>query len=524
MPVACTHHATELSGSRTGLARHTEPPDRGGGAQRMNDLAEKALHGLDVGRRRIAARPVVPLTVGGFLAAALVVVPGGRIGAAPGAQPLNTWLGLLPRPAYQVTDLVPGLVMLAGIGLLAGLWLIAVTAARGRRVDQRGVWTIAVGWAAPFVVGPPLLSTDVFRYVADGLLARAELNPYYHGPSALGDTALVSAIDPTWRGVPSTQGPLSTALEHVFVIAGADNPLATVVLLRALAVAAVVAIGRLAADLAGRRGASAVALTVLNPATLLFLVSAAHLDAVFVALILAALLAASQGRWTRAVLLCCLATGVKPVGVIAVLAVVAADAGRRRNRSVWRIAGRDVSLVLAVLAACTLSVPYGLGWVGNIAALTREHTPFAPASLVSDLISLIIPSASFDDLAIGGRLSLALAGATAIGYLLVTVRSRALERTIGYGLLAAALCGPVLYPWHLIWGPLVLAPSALGMRRSWVLALSVAACVLAPAGFAPRTDEVVAGSALVVVTAVTWPRLLARYRRTVRAQQRVDAG
>ncbi len=485
--------------------------------QAMNDLVEKVLHGFGQARERIARRPLVLLCVGGFAAASLTMFAGARIGAAPAALPLDTWLGLLPRAGYEVSDLVPGLSMLAGIAVLCGLWLLIVLAARGRRLDEAQLWTLAASWSFPFVLGPPLLSTDVFGYVAHGLLARNQLNPYHHGPSALGDSILVNAIDPTWRSAASTQGPLGSALEHLLVIVGADNPLAAVLLFRALAVASVVAIGQLAAELAGHRRASAIAVTVLNPLTLLYLVSAAHLDALFVALVLASLVAAAQRRWTRALLLVCIAAGLKPIGLVAVVAVVVAHSARQQPGFAWRVALRDATVALAALIASVLSVPYGLGWAANLGTVTREHTPFAPASVVSDVISVIVTSASFDDLATGGRLSLVLAGATAVAYLLVTVRARPLEHTVGYALLALGLCGPVLYPWFLSWGVLVLAPTAIRARRDWVLALSVAACVLAPAGFVQHTAERVSLAALALIGAALFACLAARRERSLRA-------
>lgn len=489
----------------------------------MNNLVEKALHGLDVARRRSTEYLVLLLGIGGFLAASVTVFAGGRIGAAPAAIPLNSWLGLLPHAGYEVTDLIPGLVMLTAIAVLCALWLLALVAVRARRVDERDVWKIASGWALAFIVGPPLLSTDVFGYVAHGLLARDDLSPYHHAPSSLDEPRLINAIDPTARGEPSTDGPLSSAIQHLFVLVSAGNPLSTVILLRALAVASTLAIGRLAADLARRR-ASAVALTALNPATLLFIVSAAHLDGPFIALLLASLRAAGRRRWTPAVVLVCLAAGLQPVGLIAVAAVVTAHSAGVRGRSsserTWHVLARDLTVAVATLAACSLVVPFGLGWAGNLGTVARNHTPFAPASLLSDLVSVIVPSAAFDDLALGGRIATVLAGTTAVGYLLVTVRARPLERSVGFALLAAGLCGPVVYPWYLLWGLLVLAPTARRTQRDWVLGLSVAACLLAPAGFATRTAETVAAGALAVVAAVLLPRLYARHRRTSRLAAR----
>lgn len=484
----------------------------------MNDLAERALHGLNVARKEVLARPVPWLAGVGCAAAFVMVVAGGRIGAGPAALPINTWLGLLPHAGYRVVDLLPGLVMLGGIAALALCWIAVLVLATNRRVGERALWLIGAAWALPFVVGPPLLSTDAYISVARGILARQDLSPYHHGPNAIdGQPRLINAIDPTWRGAHATGGPLSLAIEHVFTTATAGSAFGALLLLRALAVACTFAIGRLAMDLAGPRRAPALAITTLNPAVLLFVVSGAHFEGLFGALLLAALVRAGHRHWATAVFLACLAAGLKPVALVAVAAIIAAHAVGVRRHIAWRIAARDVAIAVPVLAACTLIVPYGLGWAGNLSSLTHEHTPFAPASLISDLISPVVSAASFDDLAIGGRVAAVLAAVTAVAYLLVTIRNRPLERTVGYALLAIGLLGPVLYPWYLLWGLLCLAPSARRALRDWVVALSVVACVLAPAGFVERTGEIVTLCGLGVIAAVLVPRLVVRYRRDVAA-------
>lgn len=482
----------------------------------MNDLAEKALHGLDVVRRAVAARPVPALAGTGLLVGGAVAVLAARIGAAPAAVPLTRWFGLQPHAGYRVTGLVAGFALLAAIAALTALWVSTLHVVRTRALGEHQVWTIAVAWLAPFVLGPPLLSTDAYSYVARGLLARAGLSAYHHGPSALGGVDIVTAIDPNWRSAQSTDGPLMTALEHLLVTAAGGSALAATILLRVVAVVSVLAIGRLAADLAGPRRSAAVAMTVLNPAVLLYVVSGLHTEGVLAALLLACLVRAGQRRWTAAVVLACLAAGIKPVALIAVPVVLIAHAVGSRRQVAWRILARDAAVAALTLVACSLTVPYGFGWTGNLDSVTLEHTAFAPASLVSDLVSLIVPAAAYDDLAVGGRIAVGLAAVTIVTYLLVTVRDRPLERTMGYALLAAGLLGPVLYPWYLLWGLLCLAPTVQRARRDWVIALSLAACVLAPVGFARRSADIVTICWLAVLGILLAARLLTR-RRAVRS-------
>ena len=73
----------------------------------------------------------------------------------------------------------------------------------------------------------------------------------------------------------------------------------------------------------------------------------------------------------------------------------------------------------------------------------------------------------------------------------------------GYALVALALLAPVLHPWYLMWGVLLFAPTATGMRRTWVLALTAAGCVLTPPGFTTTTSYALTGIGLGIVALVT---------------------
>jgi alpha-1,6-mannosyltransferase len=465
----------------------------------MNDLAEKALHGLDAARRGVAAHPVPALGLAGFVAAAVVVVTGGRIGAAPAAVPLSHWLGLLPAAGYQVTNVAMGLVMLAAIGVLIALWLLAMHVSRVRSFTARQVSALAVAWAAPFAIGPPLLTTDIYRAAAAGELARRGRSPYHQAPYALGPQRLVDAIDPSWRSAHSTDGPLALVLSHLVVSLSAGSALVAVIVLRAVAVLSVIALGRVAGDIAGGRRSSALCLTVLNPATLLFVVSAGQFTGLVATLLIASTLLAGQRRWTRAVVCACLAAGLKPVALVALPALVLVHLlGRPAGQRV-RVAARDLLVAALALVLIVFSVPFGLGWIANLGTATRAHLPFAPASAVGNLVGLIVSAASYDDLLIGGRVAAGAAGCTVLLYLYATARTRPLERTIGYALLTAGLLAPVVYPSYLLLGVLCLAPSATGLRRDWVVALSCAACVLTPVGLGEHGGEYATAIALTVI-------------------------
>lgn len=478
----------------------------------MNDLAEQALRTLDAGRRRVVAHPLPALAAVGFVLSALTVWAGGRIGASAATIPMTSWFGLSPanRPG---SDAGLGSLMFGAVIALLLVWIVTLAVLQRRRYPQREAWWLAAVWAAPFAIGPPVLSADIYLDAGRGLLSAGGMNPYQVGVRALGNIPLVNAVDPAWRSAASTSGPLGTLVQHAAASIGGGNALAAVIALRIIGIGAAIGIGLLAADLAGPRRTAALGLTVLNPAVLLLVVNGGHLDGLLAVLLLGALLASAQRRRVLAVVLVAAAAALKPVALIAVVAVLIAHATGRRDRFSWRIAGRDAAIAVGCLAAFSFVVPDGLGWRRNLAAVTREHSPFAPASIVGDIIRPMVPSASFDDLAAGGRVTVVLAAIALIAWLLATTGHRTLDRTVGYALLTAAILAPVVYPWYLLWGLCCLAPAAAGVRRDWVVALSAVACVLAPSGFTSNTAQRVTLAALIVIALALLPTLFAHSAR-----------
>lgn len=489
----------------------------------MNDLAEKALQGLDVARRQVRDRPMLSLAVVGFLVSAAVVVTGGRAGATRASRGLTTWLGLDNPRGAKLGDVGRASLMLAAVVVLIALWLLALEVIRRTRQPESRVWWLVAAWTTPFALGPPLMDTSVYTSAAFGLIQRAGHNPYDVTPSSLGHASVVAAIEPGQRGVPSSAGPLGSLLQHLAVSASGGGALGAVIALRVLGVLAAIAIGRLAADIGGRRGGEALALTGLNPLVLLYVVSSPHLDGAMVAVGLGAVVAADQRRWLRSVALACVAGSISGQGFVLVPIIVTVHCLGRRTAPLWKVLGRDVLVAAAVTVAAGLVQPGGFGWLRTVSKQFSVNTPYAVASGIGQVLSPIVEGASYDDLAASGRITAMTAAVCTIVYLVATARHRSLERTAGYALLALGLLAPSLNPWYLLWGTLFLAPTAVGIRRTWVLALCSAACVLAPVGFAERTGQVVTAVALGTIAVGITVVLVQDHRRTMAASGAISA-
>jgi hypothetical protein len=321
----------------------------------------------------------------------------------------------------------------------------------------------------------------------------------------------VAAVDPSWRSVQSPYGPLATTLQHLAISISGGDPLGATLVFRVLAVLSMVAIGLLAAELAGPRRVQALTMTLLNPLLLLQVVSAAHLDAVMCALLLGAVVAGNQRRWMLGIVLAAAAGSIKAPAYLAVLALIAVHQSFGRGLN-WRALGRDAGVAVVSVLGFGLLVPDGWGWVRALDIPALGHTSLAPASLVADIIDPLVPAASFDDLAAGGRITALLAAGCIIVYLTLTADRRALDRTIGYGMLGTGLLSPVVYPWYLLGGVVCLVATARGMRRDVLVFLSAVGCLLNPPGFTTHISTDLGAIAFGVCLLVLAPRLVRRRR------------
>ncbi|MGI8695346.1 MAG: polyprenol phosphomannose-dependent alpha 1,6 mannosyltransferase MptB [Mycobacteriales bacterium] len=425
------------------------------------------------------------VAVVGLVASWAITWAAGRVGPSPGTVAVVRWWGAF---AQVRTDAQwPGITVLVGMGVLTASWATAMTLAQRRAWPARRMWLLAACWGSPLAVGPPVLSNDVYSYLGQGLMVLHGHSPYSSGPNVLGQSALLAAIDPRWRDTPSPYGPLATAVESVAARIGGGSELTAVIVLRLVAIGSVVAIGILAASLAAphRPPTMALALTVANPLLLLQVVGAVHLDGLMCALILGALLASRRGHLLTALVLGCAAAAVKApalVVVVVIIAMAGADAspGPERRRVVARATGGAA----AALGLLCVLVPDGWGWIAALSTPGQADTAWAPADLIGVLVHAGVgwiqaPSLVFSTL---GRVgSLAIAGCLA-WWLLVTVRRRLIADTTGGLLLTAALFGPVVYGWYLLWGLLCLAPGATPRSRPWIVAATMAGCLITVPG------------------------------------------
>jgi len=428
---------------------------------------------------------VVPALLG-FLAMIMILV-GGSISASP--YKLNmagTWFFGEPTtspnpPPGQTTLLLAVVLTYGGIVLLTRVWLRLTEIVKLHPgAPKKSLWRIFALWIIPMVVAPPLMSRDVFSYAAQGEMVAHRLSPYLYGPFTLGSGPFVLPVDPRWGNVPAPYGPFFLWVDGVINRLAHHNQLATVVGLRLLEVAAVILLGyavRLLAMGLRRDPSEAFVLAALNPLTLLTLVGGAHNDALMAALLTLGVALAIRRRLWWASAFIATAAAVKAPAALALVFV----AWNWRGAGVpWRDRLRPLatagSVGVAVLGLWTWIAGFGFGWVHNLTSNGSVRSWAAPATGVGLLTHFWLKnlgvSTNLTHLLSLTRLMGFLVALTFSGYLLWRSERRGWVRSLAVALLVIVLFGPVVQPWYLAWGIVLLATSYRGREHFWLLVLT----------------------------------------------------
>ncbi len=437
---------------------------------------------------------------------ALLLGAGGWVvGSLPAGDPLGWW-----RQHGGGVTVAAGALAYTGLVLLVAAWwrLGRLVAAPGSRyADDAGrMARVLCWWAVPLALGPPLFSSDVYSYVAQGAMTAHGLNVYHFGPADLGGP-LVGDIPAMWQHVPAPYGPVFIQLaDGVVRLTGADV-VPAVLGMRAVALASVAVIVwgvRSLARAAGSGAGGALWAGVLNPLVLVHLVAGAHNDALMLALMLAGLALARGGRPLWGVVAVTLAMLVKvPAGLALCFLAPLARGGRGR---VWPgvrglLAGTAVAA--AVVVAVSAGTGLGYGWVLALRTPASVDTVWSASTDVGRLLRWLASQSSAggwwswgdtDPVTVTRSVGLVTALA-ACGYWIRRTPWVGAEFALGAALLTLVVLSPVIQPWYVLWGTVPLAVTAwramAGVRQRLLVLLLV--FTLLPEGTSPTTEIIVCG-------------------------------
>jgi hypothetical protein len=406
----------------------------------------------------------------GLLLGVAIVLSWGWLGPEPGSRNPSGWLGMLAVVAPNNASKAHLLYLLVpALALLTACWVGLLRLASVGCLTTRVTAFIAGCWSLPFVIGPVIGSRDAYAYVAQGELARRGFDPARTVVSHLGAGPLVAAVDPRWRDTRPPYGGVAVAIQKGAAAAGDGRSALALVVLRLVALAAVLVLIVVTARMADpARRPVVVAAMAANPLVLIHLVAGAHLDAVAAALLMSGLAIGLGADWRRrwiGVLLCTLGAMVKlPVALgacyLSLCAVIAA--GPSLTARLRSVASDALAAAVGVGLSIALSGT-GLAWIHNFGTPGRLRTGIAPADISANVVrglgwlvgwhpheAHVLSAARLIVAGIGVAIALFLlrprrvwSGAGAAHWVPPSLNQ------LAAALLALGLLGPVLYGWYL---------------------------------------------------------------------------
>jgi hypothetical protein len=207
------------------------------------------------------------------------------------------------------------------------------------------------------------------------------------------------------------------------------------------------------------------------------------------------------------IVLCTLAAAIKVPGAIGIVYVAWDWTGPTvawRSRVRGLVKGGLLSLM--VMAALSSVSGLGWGWIANLGTPDAVRSWMAPATAVGLVISGTLHVLHIG-VGIGGVLTitrlLGLIAATVIaGYCLRHKEELGTLTALGVTALAFVLLGPVVQPWYLTWGIILMAPVVTGRLRALCLGLSIVAPFIGLTGGASLLKQLLATSPIAMVLAV----------------------
>ncbi len=434
-----------MQGARTSARRNNgsiqaAPPIAPSAVPAQAAGAARPLHAGPAGARRALGG----LALLGILSCVLLVTAGaatapsryvpGRSGGWP------SWLsGPLSDLGVGITTTSFQILMLV---MCASYMLVLLVA---REISTRALLGAIVTAHVILLLGPPLLSQDVFGYLGFARLGALHgLDPYTH-------VAAEAPTDPVfpfvgWPFKLSPYGPLFTLASYATAPLGLAGGLWA---LKALAVASslgAVALLMRAAEHLGRSPRWVAAFVGLNPVLLVLAVGGAHNDTLILLALAAALAltAGSSARFRGGVGALVAAVGVKVTAGLVLPFLLLGSSARARPR--LRVVASAV-LSLAVLAGVGL-IGFGTHALGFLSAVGEQQQLVATHSVPAETARLVglsgTPGWWRQLFILGFALALALA-------LWRTARGSNWRVTAGWATLALLVSTAWLLPWYAIW-------------------------------------------------------------------------
>jgi hypothetical protein len=397
------------------------------------------------------------------LAAAEIVLDGaaGLSPLIPKSPEIAGWLkGIGERLGYRVFLIAllvsscayAGLIVLArgASGGQASVALLAGGRARAGVISKR--WAIVLIAALQLIVfvGPILLSTDVFSYIAYARMGVEHgLNPYTHGPVAIAGDPVFKYVGHDWERVATAYGPLYTLLSYPLAPLGVVGALWGMKLEALLASAGTLALTWRCARARGFDPVAAILIVGTNPLFVIYGLGGAHNDLIMMLAMMAAvsltIVGNPNGR-REAGAAAWVVAGALTKATVAVLLPFMIVSRRR----IAPILGTIAALALAALIGYAV---FGIHGIDVVAALNRDAAFVSTDSFATEIAHLFGKPGVFPvdhDLLKAGLVLIL------VHLLWRTWRGYDWVAASGWALLAISVTSTWLLAWYILW-PLPLA-------------------------------------------------------------------
>jgi hypothetical protein len=417
-------------------------------------------------------------------------------GVAAGALPRDDPFAGIPVIGWlRASEPLALAVGYAGLALLVVAWLFL-----GRRVgtpdgpSRRSLLVTLGVWSVPLCLAPPMFSRDVYSYAAQGWMVHVGASPYFWGPGAIPENPFLVDVPDLWTHTPAPYGPLFLQLARWVVDVGSDETVPTVLGMRVLALAGVVLLIRYVPRLAAHCGVPAdraLWLGVLNPLVLFHFVSGAHNDSLLVGLVVAGLVLVLDHRPAAGVAVCSLALLVKAPAALALVFIVPVWAQQLSGRLRLVRAGVLAAAVSAsVVGAVSWLTGLGYGWIGALNTPGTVRNWLSGTTLLGEAVGLLTTVVGIGDDQTTTEAIKVFRGAGGLAaiviclVLLTRIERYGLVGSLGLGFIAVVALGPVVHPWYLLWGFVLVAAGipALRVRNAVTVASAALSMVLMPQG------------------------------------------
>lgn len=379
-------------------------------------------------------------------------------------------LGWLERGPGRTTATI---LVLLGVALLLDAWL-RMWPGPGRPAVPRVTWLL---WSLPVLLAPPLFSRDAYSYAAQGLVVARGMDPYQAGPIAV-PGPYADQVDMLWLYTAAPYGPVALQTQHFIVWLTGGNAYAAAVAMRMPALLSVAVIAWALPRLAERVGVSphqARWLGVVNPMVMMHLVGGAHQDAMMIALTVVGLLLASRGHLVTASMTIAAGASFKQTAVLALIGVGALAVRARTRTGVVTFrryllfCAASGAVALATFQLLTMWTGLGWGWVPNMSVPAMLRSLLAPPTLIGSVIEGIMyllgmPKA-WTQVPVPALQTLGVLLTICVWvWLVLRVAPRRPMAAVSGAFLALCLGGPVVHPWYLLWGGVMLGATPLNRR------------------------------------------------------------